>query len=214
MGFNLFDLLLPRETKFFTYMVQQAEILCEATLIFKELVERMPELNEEGIKQKITAIKECESRGDEVEMAVIDALHKTLITPLDREDIHLIVMNVDKSLDILNSITQQILVYQIRSFTPQVNRFAELIVEIGSELKTLMGLLKNRSSIKPIIHNMHEIEMKTDAHFHTSMAELFSGPHSPVEIIKYKEIYEHLEYIVDYIDFVGKLVRGVVVKQG
>lgn len=214
MGFNLFDLLLPREMKFFTFMVQQAGILYEATLVFKELVDKMPELDEEGIKKKITAIKDCEQRGDDIEMMVIDALHKTLITPLDREDIHLIVMNVDKSLDILNSISQQIEVYQIRSFTPQVSKFAQLIVEIAAELKTLVGLLKNRDSIKPTISKMHELEMQTDAHFHASMAKLFSDPHSPVDIIKYKEIYEHLEYIVDSIDFVGKVVRGVVVKQG
>ncbi|MFZ2656100.1 MAG: DUF47 family protein, partial [Victivallales bacterium] len=150
-----------------------------------------------------------------IEHHIIDELHKTFITPLDREDIHLIAINIDKSLDILNSIARKFEIYGVKKVPVNVCRFADVIVEISIELRNLFMALEKKENVNDIVRKMHELENKADTLFYTSVAELFSdNKHSPVDIIKFKEIYEHLESIVDSVDFIGKIVRGVAVKQG
>ncbi|HCE42472.1 MAG TPA: hypothetical protein DET40_02870 [Lentisphaeria bacterium] len=215
MKFNILDFLLPREVKFFKYMTSQAEIFIESCEVFKKMVSSIDTLSEDETKNMIKRIGELEQKGDDLEHLIIDELHKTFITPLDREDIHLIAINVDKSLDILNSIARKFEIYGVKKVPVNVCRFADVIIEISIELRNLFAALEKKENIIEIVKKMHELENKADTLFYTSVAELFSdGKHSPVEIIKFKEIYEHLESIVDSVDFIGKIVRGVSVKQG
>jgi hypothetical protein len=214
MRFNIFDLLLPRETKFYDYMNQQVDFLVQGCHTFKQLVDCIETLSEEEIRKRLNVIKECESKGDAMEAKLITELSRTFITPLDREDIHTLSINVDRALDILNSISRKVDIYHIRQVHPNVRKFAELIVRIAEQATVLMKSLEKKQDIDKIASTMHHIENETDELFHTSMAELFNGTHSPIEIIKFKEFYEHLESVVDAIDYIGKIVRGIVVKQG
>ena len=215
MKFNILDLLLPREVKFFKYMHSQADIFIEGCELFKKLATTIDKISEDEAKNIIKRINEFEKKGDDLEHLIIDELHKTFITPLDREDIHLIAINIDKSLDILNSISRKFEIYGIRNVPINVCRFADIIVEIAIELRNLFAALEKKNDINDIVRRMHELENKADTLFYNSVAELFSdGKYNPVEIIKYKEIYEHLESIVDSVDFIGKIVRGIAVKQG
>ncbi|MEI8079586.1 MAG: DUF47 family protein [bacterium] len=214
MKFNLLDILLPRETKFFTYFSEQVEVLLEASKLFRKLVANLETLSEEELKNCLAEIKECELRGDAIEQKIIDELHQTFITPIDREDIHTMAINIDRALDILNSVSRKIEIYAIRQVPANVRRFAEIIVEISSEMGRLMVALRHRKDISACTKNMHYLENKADDLFHQSMAELFRDNKNPIDIIRLKELYEHLEAVVDCADYIGKLVRGVVVKQG
>jgi uncharacterized protein len=215
MKFNILDLLLPRETKFFAYMSQLTDIFVEGCRAFSELVSHIETLREDEIRTRLSEVKNCESRGDKIEYQIIHELHKTFITPIDREDIHTITINIDKALDILYSIARKVEIYNIRKVPDNVGRFAGIIVSIAEKLQQLMKALGEKAAVNEIIENMHSLENDADELFHVSMAELFtSDKFSPVEIIKFKEFYEHLENVVDSADYVGKLVRGVRVKQG
>jgi uncharacterized protein len=215
MKFNILDFLLPREVKFFKYMTSQAEIFIDGCELFRKLATTIDKISEDEAKNIILRINEFEQKGDDLEHLIIDELHKTFITPLDREDIHMIAINIDKSLDILNSISRKFEIYGIRNVPINVCRFADIIVEISIELRNLFAALEKKSDINDNVRRMHELENRADTLFYTSVAELFSnGKYSPVEIIKYKEIYEHLESIVDSVDFIGKITRGIAVKQG
>ena len=214
MGFNIFDLLLPREIKFFTFMHHQVEYLMKGATIFKDLVEHIETMPEDEIKEKLAEIKECESLGDLKEREIFDALSKTFITPIDREDINTLTINIDRALDILNSISRKIEIYHIRKVPVNVCAFADIIVKITEQLDILIIRLQNKKAMTEVIHKMHALENEADELFHASMAELFSANENPVYIIKFKEFYEHLETVVDAVDYVGKLVRGIKVKLG
>ena len=214
MGFNILDLLLPRETKFFTYMIQQVECFIEAAAVFKDLITNLETLRETEIKQKIHEIKEFELKGDCIEYKIIDELNKTFITPLDREDIHTLAINIDRSTDILNSISRKIEIYKIKNVPANVIKFADIICEISKKMKTILTQLKDKEKIDEVQARMHALENEADELFHICMEELFSQQYEPVDIIRYKEIYEHLESVVDSADYIGKLVRGIKVKQG
>ena len=214
MKFNPFDILLPRETKFYAYLNEQVDVLADGCRLFKDFTSNIKNLSESEYRQKITAVKECEHRGDGVERRIIDELHKTFITPFDREDIHTIAINIDKALDILNSITQKFEIYRIGSVPVNVVGFGDLLLEMVVEMKDLMRAMQDKREIMQHVEKLHALENDADHLFHRSMAELFSGAYSPIEIIKFKEVYEYLEGITDLMDYVGKLIRGVRVKLG
>lgn len=214
MKFNILDLLLPRETKFYDYFNKQVLILLDGAKTFRDLVANLGKYNEETMKLKINEVKEHEIKGDGVEKKIIEELNLTFITPFDREDIHTMAITLDRALDILNSVSQKIEIYGIKEFPKYVLNYSEIIVEISQELVALIGDLKQKKNITNITKKMHSLENKADYLFHISMNDLFSGKYSPIEIIKYKEFYEHLEDVVDVIDYIGKCVRGIMVKQG
>jgi uncharacterized protein len=214
MKFRIFDLLLPRETCFFTYMQDLADILIEGTGFFKDFIARFEAFSEADIHVNLAKIKDYELKGDAVEMKIIDELHKTFITPLDREDIHSIAIGIDRGLDILNSISQKFEVYNIRKFPPNVASFAVLIADIAMQIKPLLAALEKKKDINLVVENIHAIENKADYLFHLSMADLFSGAYSAIDVIRFKDVYEHMEACVDSLDYIGKVVRGIVVKMG
>ncbi|OGS34273.1 MAG: hypothetical protein A2293_13735 [Elusimicrobia bacterium RIFOXYB2_FULL_49_7] len=214
MRLRFLDILLPREIKFFTYLNAQADVLIEGALLFKEFVSKLDGLSDDEFRKRLATIKECEERGDDIEGNIITELHRTFITPLDREDIHSMTVNIDRSLDILNSISQKFEVYGIRKVPKNVINFADIILTLAEEARRLMGMLETKEDLLPIVRKMHELENRGDYLFHISMAELFSGGASPVDVIKFKEVYEHLENIVDSIDYLGKFARGIMVKNG
>jgi uncharacterized protein len=214
MKFNLLDILLPREMKFYDYFSQQANLLLEGGRTFKNLIMNIETISDTELKTALRVINEFEQRGDTVETKIIDELHKTFITPIDREDIHTIAISIDRALDILNSISRKIEIYSIRKVPVNVCKFAEIMVTISESMQMLVDDLRHRKKVEKITERMHTLENDADDLFHLSMAELFQGAYSPVEIIKYKELYEHLESAIDSVDYIGKLIRGISVKLG
>lgn len=214
MRFSLLDILLPRETKFFTMLIQQSEVVLEGCKAFSELVSKFDSLSESEILLQLKAINNLEQKGDDIEHKIIEELHKTFITPIDREDIHTIAISIDRILDILNGIAKKIEIYKIRQLPKNVINFNSIIIEIVSDMLALIAGLQSKKNITAIIQKMHSLENKADYLFHMSLADLFANETNAVTIIKHKEIYEHLEEIVDSVDFIGKIVRGIVVKVG
>jgi uncharacterized protein Yka (UPF0111/DUF47 family) len=92
-------------------------------------------------------------------------------------------------------------------------RFADIIVNISLELKKLIACLRKKNNISEALRSIHNLENKADHLFHISMAELFESK-DPIKLIKFKELYENLENTVNSVEYVAKLVRGIVVKQG
>jgi uncharacterized protein len=213
MGFKLLDLLLPREISFFKHMNDQAANFHDACESFRVFLSTIDKMDENTIHKNVSEIKDYELRGDEIERFIIEELDATFITPMDREDIHSIVSNLDQCVDSLNTISQKIEIYSIRIVPENVVRFCVLIVDIASELKRLIQNLRDKKDIPLILKKMHMLENDADSLFHNSIARLFETG-NPIEIIKFKELYEQLENVIDAVDHIGKLVRGIMVKQG
>ena len=214
MKFNLFDLLLPRETKFYTFLTQQSANLVECTVAFKAIVGDIHKTEPAELRRRLAAIKEFEKKGDAIERQIIDELDKTFITPLDREDIHHIATCIDRTLDMIDSLCRRFEMYDLHDVPAAVLKFCDIIVDSSRELNNLMIALPKKEGVTEIIRIIHELEKRGDETFHHSMAELLTDKNQPVFIIKFKEVYELLEDVIDSIDTVGKIVRGIMVKVG
>ncbi|PIN90324.1 hypothetical protein COU57_03795 [Candidatus Pacearchaeota archaeon CG10_big_fil_rev_8_21_14_0_10_32_14] len=211
---GIFDILLPREDKFFDYMIKQANILYDTSRLFSEFIHNLSKISEEESRQFAVRIKELEIKGDEIEHFIINQLDKTFITPLDREDIHSIVINIDKAIDIINSTSQKLYIYRIKKTPDNILEFSNIIVDASIEVKKLIFNLKSKKELKSVLRKIHEIENKADNLFYNSTASLFRSKTNTINIIKFKEIYGQLEEVVDSMDYIGKIVRGILVKQG
>lgn len=216
MRLNLIDLLLPRETKFFGLLEQMGELLCISTRNFRDLVVHIETLSAEEIQKRLFAIKDCEQRGDKLEVQILDELDRTFITPIDREDIQVMTLQLDKSLDILNSISRRIEMYNLKKTTTNLCRFADIVAHIATLAHELIFDLRLKKDVRSKVVQMHQLENDGDELFHISMAELFNhgAEYQTVEMTKLKEFYEHMETAIDSIDYFGKLVRGIRMKQG
>jgi uncharacterized protein len=214
MAFNLIALLLPKEGKFFDYLSEQTANLLEGCLLFKESIERLGQPEGENKKKYFALIQECERKGDLLERKILEELNDAFITPIDREDIHDIATEIDTALDILNGTSRKMEIYAIKTVPPNIHEFTKHIVSIVNEMSLLITALKTKSNMIAGITSMHKIENEADELFHHSMQQLFSNGTSAVDIIKMKEIYERLESVVDVVDRIGKMIRGVKFKTG
>lgn len=214
MGFNLLDLLLPRETKFYDYMNQHMDFLVEGTTAFQDMVGQLDKLTPAELKSRLVAIKTCESEMDKVEATIIEELQLTFITPLDREDIHTLAIQVDRAMDIVNGVARKIEIYGITKVPNYVLRMADINATMARLLREIMHLLQAKKEVREHCEKLHKLENDCDDLFNQAMAELFRSDYDALSVIKYKELYEMLESCSDTIDYVGKLIRGVRVKQG
>jgi uncharacterized protein Yka (UPF0111/DUF47 family) len=213
MKFNILDLLLPRETKFYSLLSKQAETLLDASKEFRLLMGNLNGGNNDATLKNLVKIKEFEKSGDKLEKNTIDELDKTFITPMDREDILRISAGMGIPLDLLHSLSRKLEIYGIHETPSAVMSYCDILVSISDELVNLMAALPTRKDVPQIVRVMHELEKRGDDIFHQAVAKLFESS-SPVEIIKFKEVYEVLEQIIDSVDNVGKLVRAIMIKLG
>ncbi len=215
MGLNIIDLLLPRETKFFTLLSQLSDHLNTGCVTFRDLLMLIESLSEDEIRKRLLAIKDFEQKGDTAKNAIMDELWRTFITPIDREDIHTLAINMEKTLDILYGVARKIEIYNIRKIPVNACTFAEIIVDISALQCELVHNLKEKKYLRDKVDAMHDLEHRADELYHRSIAGLFGGEkYQTVENMKLKEFYEHLEAVVDSIDYIGKLIQGIRMKQG
>ena len=211
MEWRIFDLLLPREVAFFKYLNQQMDLFVRACESFKGLIAQIKNMSHEEIHHYTAYIKEYESKEDEFERDIIQHLNSTFITPLDREDIHQIVIGIGHSMDLLNNVAQKIDKYRITEVPENLTKFVRIMVEVADELKKLIGSLEKRKGLASSINRVHQLEVEADTLTHASMAELFQMK-DPIYIIKFKDVYEQLEDVINSMDDIAKLIRGITLK--
>ncbi len=200
------------------YLNELSDHVLNSSITFRDLVVQIETLSEEELKKRILIIKEYELKGDQVERTMIEELVRCFITPLDREDLHTLAVDLDKPLDLLKDLTRKIEVYQIRKMPINVCKFADIIVEIATIQKDIVRDLSTKQKVRYKVEQMHKLENQADELFDVSMAELFHGKDREsvltIGMVKLKEVYEGLEETVDRLDDVGKLVRGIKIKHG
>jgi predicted phosphate transport protein (TIGR00153 family) len=214
---KILDLLLPREVEFFKMMNQQADKLVQCAQMFDEFIAQIGGMSEYEVANALKKIREVESAGDEIERNIIEKLHHSFITPIDREDIHAIVTGVDNAIDAMNGTARKIEIYGLRAIPPSINRLSKIILEGSVDIQTLIRSLAKKNQVEKanlLIKRVHDLEKEADIIFHERMAELFKNEKDAGKMIMEKEIYERLEGTTDLLDHIAKIVRGVAVKHG
>jgi uncharacterized protein len=209
---NLFNLLAPKERKFFPMFEQATENLIEASKTLVELV-NIPDMQQR--KVLIKKIEELEHKGDTITHTILEHLSATFITPFDREDIHELTVVMDDIIDFIHGSCKRIELYKINEMTPEIIKLAELIERGCQELhKAISHLhnLKNRAMIHESCVLINSIENHADDIFNFAIAKLFDEEKDPIKVIKYKEVLSALEVATDKCEDASDVIKGILIK--
>lgn len=201
---------MPTEGKFFELFNQHAELCVKGS---KEMVALMT--NFDDLEIRVHAIESIEKQADTVTYNTIELLHKTFITPLDRDDIHKLITRMDDILDLLEDAAQTISLYDIREITPEAKRLAELCLGCAEKVKAAVALLHNMDNSREILALCEEIDrLESDADhvMRAAMSKLFRDEPDVRNLIKLKAIYEILETVTDRCEDVANIIEGIIVE--
>jgi predicted phosphate transport protein (TIGR00153 family) len=199
-----------KEEKFFDMFVDTAENTCKAARQLHELM-----TNYTSIREKVNSIEETEHECDRHIHKIMKQVNSSFITPIDREDINEIAKMLDNITDAIEAVAHRFNMFNVESITQDAVKMVKLIVDCTQELKGVMAEMKNMKTSKTLqakIIEVNRLEDEGDAIFRNAVAKLFVTKKDPVEVIKWKEIYELLENTLDACEDVANIVEGVVMK--
>ena len=207
----MFSMLLPKEFNFFDLFDKQADCALDAAGRFKELVTKGT-LEDELIQK----VKDVEHLGDDLTHDILDRLNKTFITPFDREDIHALAKELDDVIDMIYTIANRMKVYKLEGIDKNLVLFAVVIEDsvraVACAVKGLRNL-KNLKSVTDACVEINRLENVGDTMRDTMLAELFENSKDPFALIKWKEIYQDAETVLDICEDVAHVVQSILVKQ-
>jgi predicted phosphate transport protein (TIGR00153 family) len=212
----LFGKLLPREGNFFELFNQHGAFIAEGARAFMSMIDHYGEPHER--ERYGAAVILAEQKADKVTAEVNRLLHKTFITPLDREQIHGLINAMDDVLDLLQDTTETLSLYDVRRITDEARSLAHLSARCCERVQhavTLLPKLKDASVVEAAIKTCEEIdqlESEADRVMRSAMSQLFREEPDVRELIKLKAIYEMLEQVTDRCEDVANLIEGIVLE--
>jgi predicted phosphate transport protein (TIGR00153 family) len=202
---------LPREEKFFFFFQQSTANLKATAAKLQDLME-----NYENVPEKVAEIKRLEEVGDTIIHTIMTSLHKTFVTPLDREDIATLGERLDDIVDSMEEAARIMVEYRIEDSTEEAKELSRILFRCADTLDQAIGLLHFRGSkleaILPLATDINTYENEADQVVSRAMAVLFNGDATPIYVLKWKEVYDLLEQATDFCEDAANMLEGIVLK--
>jgi predicted phosphate transport protein (TIGR00153 family) len=212
----LFGKLLPREGNFFEMFNQHADRIVEAATAFSALVANYNDLTLRA--QYNRQVDEAERAADRVTHEVNRMIHKTFITPIDRDQIHELINTMDDVADLIQDSAETMALYDVRHMTEEISRLTDLSVKCCERVREavyMIGKLADAATAEAALKTCEEIdrlESDADRVMRSAMSKLFREEPDVREVIKLKAIYELLETITDKCEDVANVIEGIVLE--
>jgi predicted phosphate transport protein (TIGR00153 family) len=210
MGFLAFK-FFPKSFNFFDLFEKQVAYAVDAACLFKDIVAR-GHISDDAMS-KMVAI---EHQADDVTHSIIDQLNKTFITPFDREDIHSLTKQIDDIVDMINNILNRMRVYDLNKVDKNLVEFSVIIEQsVRAVAKAVGGLrhIKNGQAVFEACVEVNRLENVGDTMRDRVLSELFATAKDPIMVIKWKDIYQDAETVLDVCEDVAHVVDSIMVKQ-
>lgn len=210
----MFSKLMPREGKFFENFNAHAELIVKGARQLAALVEDIG-MDAETQARHAKAIDETETRADKITHDTVAMLHTAFNTPLDRDEIHQLIVRMDDILDLIQDVTETMHLYNVKSLTEEARRLTDICVSCCERVKTAVNLLSNMDHAQAILRTCEEIdqlESDADRVMRHGLAKLFRDDVDVRELIKMKGVYELLETITDRCEDVANIIEGIVLE--
>jgi len=202
--------LIPREEKFYDLFEELINKIEEGGNLFLDMVEEY-----EYPLPKITKLKELEHEADVITHRTYEKMHKSFLTPLDREDIYALVNKMDSILDMIEASAARMNLYKVKKPTKVIIDQAKILNKAISKVKLIVYAMRDMKNSKMIIDACVEIntlENEGDIVLRTAMVDLFENEKDAIELIKWKEIFERIEEALDVCEDVSNIIEGIVLK--
>lgn len=207
---QVIDFFLPRETRFYDYLELQAQVARQAVPVLARFVEG--DKDHVGIRRDVTAF---EKEGDGIVEKMLTALSKTFVTPIDREDLQRLSKKLDDVVDFINMTARSIGIFGVEEPTPAMGELLKVLQQCCDLLSEIVPLLRRKAYDQLIkeCQRMHQLEKAGDKVFRNELSRLFHDPAIDAkEILRVREILDHLETAIDACDRVAEELMNVAVK--
>ena len=175
--------------------------------LLKEMMENLQQIDRQA-----QAIRTVEHEGDTITHDIVHKLNQTFITPIDREDIYALASAMDDVLDLIESVSDRMVMYKINKTTDTARGLAVIIHQSADQIVKGVSLLKKLGDVRPICIEINRLENEADRLSRDAVADLFENDRDPISILKWKEIYEHLEEATDRCEDVANILENIVLK--
>jgi len=202
--------LMPREGRFFDIFNAHAARIVEGSKELAEMIGKFSDL--EAHAQRIDAV---ERAADKLTHECITLLHKTFITPFDRDQIHQLITRMDDILDLIQDVAESIALYDLRKVTPEAKQLAEICQMCCDRVQAMIGLLPDLSRSDAIFKCSDEIdrlESDADRVMRSALQKLFREENDLKQVMKLRVVYELLESITDRCEDVANIVEGIILE--
>jgi predicted phosphate transport protein (TIGR00153 family) len=199
--------LIPREEKFYQDFLAMAEHICQGARMLENMVSADP-----PVASATEQIKELEHRCDFLTHEIIQRLHRTFVTPIDREDIHALAKAMDDVMDAIDASAHLFVQYRIEAVREGARKFCRITVSATDQIKNALAHMERRESVTPSVVEVNRLENEADRLHQEVITSLFDEERDPIAIMKWKEIFDYLEATVDSIEDVSDVIQGVVLK--
>ena len=199
--------LLPRDEKFFELFDQLADHLATTAQMLDTLFG-----DSKNVNQHVKLIKDVEHKADLLTATINQRIDKSFITPIDREDIHMLASRLDDVIDLLDGTSRRFAMLHITEVLPPARQLSGVLLRAANEIQTAV-----REMRKPVLVNQHvarikQLEEEGDAIYHEAVGALFAGSPDALEVIKWKEMYDTLEGAIDSCMGVAQVLQSISLK--
>lgn len=201
---------LPRDEKFYNLFETGVKKVVEGAVQLEEMISNFAD-----VPLKAKQIKDIEHEGDVITHSAIELLNLTFVTPLDREDIHNLITSLDDVLDYIEACAERLNLFKVTQTTDEARMLVGVLVRSVKELEQAVFKLRRLKGADSVIKNCLEIdrlENEGDYICRAAVAKLFESHNDPLEVIKWKEIYETIENAIDRCEDVANVLEGIVLK--
>ena len=208
----MFGKLLPRQNCFFDFFDEHARLTVAGTKAFRELI--APGADQRQIAHRI---KDLEHESDQVTHSCVAALHRTFITPIERNDIFRLISTMDDIMDNIEATSERLVLYELTVIRPEVAAMTDVLSRCTEAVQVAVGGLRSMKNAAPILETcvlINQLENEADAVLRGALAAIFRQEAEPLMVIKWKEIFEYLESASDCCEDVAQIVEGVVLEHG
>jgi predicted phosphate transport protein (TIGR00153 family) len=202
--------LIPKEKKFFALFEQGTQNAVKIAQQLRDMVYIW-----ENVKERVGVINDLEHQGDAITHQIFDQLHRSVITPFDREDIALLAHSLDDVADFIHAAADAMLLYKIERPTNRAKEMVDIVVETVAEVEKAVSEMHDRLGRKQLLKRCVEInrlENIGDSVYRSAMAELFDDSTNYDSLIKWREIYNHMESVIDRCEDIANILEGVAIK--
>jgi predicted phosphate transport protein (TIGR00153 family) len=199
--------LMPHDGDFFVLFQKQAENIVAGAQAFTNMLSHYA-----GVPEQVQIIKAIEHNGDEITHQIFRKLNQTFITPFDREDMHELCGTMDDVIDLIDAAASRFALYRVTSVRPGTIELTKVLQAATVELNAAIHAMENPDKALQHVIEINRFENESDRICRTLIAQLFEEEKDPVQIIKWKEIFEVIETAVDKCEDVSNVIESVILK--
>ncbi|HLK05806.1 MAG TPA: DUF47 domain-containing protein [Candidatus Acidoferrum sp.] len=204
---GLLQRFMPHEEGFFDLFAKQADNVVVGAKALQQMLTQYT-----GVPEQVQTVKAIEHEGDEITHGILTKLNQTFITPFDREDIHELCSQIDDVIDLIDAAASRFVLYRVDKVREGTLDLVKVLVSASVEVSAAVHSLGSPEKALKHCIEINRYENESDRICRTLIAKLFDEETNPVQIIKWKEIFEVIETAVDKCEDVANVIEGVILK--